>query len=161
MNLNIQKLMRDGREPAVGSVEFDFSSHDFMGFCVEKPVKFSFVAQPEENAVKLTFHLEALIQADCARCLDRLSREQVVDKTYLIHAADLLDEFPELPLVGAELDLEELAYGELVLEVPQVMVCSEDCQGLCAQCGKRSEQCECPQQETGDPRLQILKQLLN
>ena len=161
MTFNIQKLMGNKDKQVTGSTEFDFSSWDFAGYSVVGPVSFSFVAVPENNAVKLSIQLDAKVEAECVRCLKPLCREQHVEKTYVVDAAEFQNEFPELPLVNGELDLQELAYGELVLEVPMILLCKEDCQGLCAGCGKLKQDCDCPPQEQGDPRWQILKQLLN
>ena len=69
----------------------------------------------------------------------------------------------ELPLrPDGKLDVRELAYTELVLEVPTVLLCSDDCAGLCPVCGNRKP-CSCRHETSGsvDERLSILKQLLN
>ena len=69
----------------------------------------------------------------------------------------------DLPLrPDGKLDVRELAYTELVLEVPTVLLCSDDCAGLCPVCGNRKP-CSCRHETSGsvDERLSILKQLLN
>ena len=46
------------------------------------------------------------------------------------------------------------------LEIPNALVCSEDCQGLCQFCGRpKAENCGCEDKQI-DPRLLVLKQLL-
>lgn len=160
MVLNIQKLLRSKAEPEIGVSSFDISNHDFPGFRIEKPVQLQYEAVPEGDAVRLTISLKAEVATECARCLEPLIRSETIEKTYMIRANDLAEEFPDLPFVDGKLSLEEFTYTELVLEVPAVIVCSEDCLGLCVQCGKPKEVCQCEPQEEGDPRLQILKQLL-
>ena len=69
----------------------------------------------------------------------------------------------DIPLrPDGKLDVRELAYTELVLEVPTVLLCSDDCAGLCPVCGNRKP-CSCRHETSGsvDERLSILKQLLN
>ena len=47
-------------------------------------------------------------------------------------------EEPELPFdENGRLDVRELCYQELVMEVPTVLLCSDDCAGLCPICGRR------------------------
>ena len=56
---------------------------------------------------------------------------------------------------------EELAREEILLEVPSVLLCSEDCLGLCPVCGQKRP-CGCaPREAETDPRLSVLKQLLS
>ena len=49
------------------------------------------------------------------------------------------------PLTGDELDLEPLARDAVLLELPLAPLCSEDCRGLCPQCGANwnTEPCDC------------------
>ena len=59
--------------------------------------------------------------------------------------------------------VRELRTPSLCLEVPTVLLCSDDCAGLCPVCGCRKP-CSCRHETSGcpvDERLAILKQLLN
>ena len=68
----------------------------------------------------------------CARCLEERTRRFHVIKTYCVREADLSDPDAELSFTpDGKLDVRELAYTELVLEVPTVLLCSDDCAGLC------------------------------
>lgn len=167
MELNLQKLLRGTDYPVEGSEQYDFSDRDFSQFAMEGPVLLAYHAQHETGGVQLTIGLAATVLAACARCLGDIRRAWRVDKTYHISAADMREEFPDLPFTPAGgIDLEELAYGELVLEVDSVLLCKPDCAGLCPECGQRKAECRCggasaeEAADTGDPRLQILKQLL-
>ena len=59
------------------------------------------------------------------------------------------------------LDLDELVVSDVVLTLPSKILCSDDCKGLCPQCGKDLNQgsCECTESK-GDPRFDVLNQLL-
>jgi DUF177 domain-containing protein len=58
-----------------------------------------------------------------------------------------------------EIDLDELVLEQLELSLPSRVLCREDCQGLCPQCGAdlNTEKCNCP--ENIDPRWQALADL--
>ncbi|MGH7790518.1 MAG: YceD family protein [Candidatus Binatia bacterium] len=57
---------------------------------------------------------------------------------------------------GDEIDVSPLVRERLMLSLPTLPLCREDCQGLCPQCGRNLNQgaCGCP--AVGDPRLAIL-----
>lgn len=60
------------------------------------------------------------------------------------------------------LDLNELVRQDLMLALPLVPLCRNDCQGLCPSCGKNwnDGDCDCQEDEL-DPRFAVLKQLLD
>ena len=60
-----------------------------------------------------------------------------------------------------KLDLDDFLYTEVIVNLPLKHLCSEDCKGLCAKCGKDLNEgdCGCPKKEI-DPRLAILQKLL-
>lgn len=61
-----------------------------------------------------------------------------------------------------QLSLDELARADILLELPSKYLCREDCRGLCPMCGKNLNEglCGCHTDRT-DPRLEVLKQLIN
>jgi len=60
---------------------------------------------------------------------------------------------------GEKIDLEPLLREQFVLAVPYAPLCSEDCKGLCPQCGidRNTSSCNC--EKPIDPRLAALKGL--
>ena len=60
------------------------------------------------------------------------------------------------------LDLEDTVRTDVLLELPGKVLCSEDCKGLCCQCGKNLNEgsCTCEKKQI-DPRLAVLSQLLD
>lgn len=160
--LNIRQLLRQEGDAARGSATFNYEQRDFLGFAVEGPVALSWQAKPSGDAVRFDLTVEATIKADCVRCLKPFIHQEVIEKTYDIRLEDLEGEYPEYPAtLDGLLDLEEMAYGELVLEVSSVLVCSEDCEGLCAECGQPRQSCTCGGEAQRDPRWQALWHLLD
>lgn len=160
--LNIRLLLREQGDAAHGSAVFNFEQRDFLGFDVEGPVQVSWSAKPSGDAVRLDLTVQATIKAECVRCLNPFTRQETIEKTYDIRLEDLEGEYPEYPAtLDGLLDLEEMAYGELVLEVTSVLVCGEDCEGLCAGCGQPAAQCTCEGKAPRDPRWQALWHLLD
>ena len=63
------------------------------------------------------------------------------------------------PFTGDELDLEPLARDAVLLELPLAPLCSEDCKGLCPQCGANWNVTTCACVAPGDPRWSVLDTL--
>jgi uncharacterized protein len=58
------------------------------------------------------------------------------------------------------LDLAEVVRQAIFVTLPMHPLCTEECTGLCSQCGQnlKDGRCECTT-EVADPRFEILKQL--
>lgn len=160
--LDVRKLLRPNAQGAAGDENFDFSSCDFDGFTVAGPVALHWQAAPSGRDVKVELDITATLSAECARCLAPASQPLHIQKDYRISEEDLRDDFPQLPLSPAGLlDLQEMTYGEIVIESPPAILCREDCEGLCGRCGAAQSECRCQAEPEGDPRLQVLRTLLN
>lgn len=159
--LDIRGMLLERQEPAQGEEVFDLSGRDFSGFSVPQPVRVSYTAAVKNGEVLLRLQFTAGLSAECARCLSPAVMDLPVNLEAHLREGDWQQPVPELPLdANGVLDLEELTYGEVVLEAPQVVLCSDECEGLCARCGQPKTVCQCPAEAEGDPRLAALKELL-
>jgi uncharacterized protein len=107
---------------------------------------------------------------ECARCLEPfempvaddfrifLTRKfnELTDKVVDLSKEDL----DESELVGEEIDLGAVLREQMILQIPIKPVCSEQCMGLCPECGQNLNlgSCSCLKSSI-DPRLVKLKQL--
>ncbi len=87
------------------------------------------------------------------------------NKTFVHDLAQTLvdegnDDYIETPDFTVELD--EVVITDILLNLPQKNLCKEDCKGLCPTCGVNlnTGSCACSG-KTVDPRLEILKQLMD
>lgn len=107
--------------------------------------------------------LQALIEAECVRCLTTIDQSLATEFTELY--AFSLRSTSESELILPEdghIDLGPLAREYLVLEIPINPLCRPDCHGICAVCGEpQGDQFHVHEVESGDPRLAVLKTLLN
>jgi uncharacterized protein len=108
--------------------------------------------------------VSAPVTGECARCLDPLTDRIEVPVSELFaypdSATDDTTDPEEVSRVVDELiDLEPLVRDGVLLALPQVPLCREDCPGLCAQCGgKRAELGPDHRHEIIDPRWAALEQ---
>ncbi len=106
----------------------------------------------------------AEITGECARCLDPMTDRLEVALTELFaypqSATDDTTEPGEVSRIVADLvDLEPVVRDAVILALPQVPLCREDCPGLCPECGGRRAELEPDHgHETMDPRWAVLKQ---
>jgi uncharacterized protein len=112
------------------------------------------------------------VQIECGRCLtwielpvdSNFKLEYVTQEDYLAQQADELTE-DDLDLTvfdGEIIDIDALVTEEILLTVPDHILCKDDCKGICPGCGadRNSVDCGCKTAEV-DPRWAGLKELVN
>ncbi len=166
MQFDLRSFLENARVPYKVHFLADLSQADFGGYTLAAPAECDFTATPTAVGAALLLCVKAQIHAECARCLEPIQREYAFEREYNVRMRDVEDPDFELPCQEKGcLDLEELVFQELIFEVPTVLLCSPDCQGLCPICGKKKAAgCTCQPTDNAAPadaRLSILKQLLS
>ncbi len=151
---------------APGSVAFSYES-DISDMSFDSVSEFLTPLRAEGQVVNsagvltLTATLNVKMLCVCDRCGLEYEEEKVLDFTAKL-AEDLEDEEnPDIYLIeNNKADLDEIVMTAFVLDMDTKFLCSEDCPGLCHQCGKplRDGPCDC--KKDIDPRLAVLGQLL-
>lgn len=115
-----------------------------------------------------------VVELDCSRCLSpySLNVEAAIEEELPLtdrgpesppddEKAELPEEEKEPLFVDNVFDLEELLRQSILIAVPIKPVCSEECKGLCARCGRNlnEQPCTCPPEEAASP-FAILASLL-
>ena len=166
MQFDLKKFYETAKRPYDVQFELDLSGREFYGARLPKPVEAQFTAAVTAEGVLVTLKAEAEVHGECAWCLDPVRQQCAVNTEWSVRERDLDDPDFELPLdEKGKLDVDEWLYQEFTFEIPTVLVCSADCQGLCPECGSKKGACTCHKaEEEGQPldaRLSILKSLLN
>jgi uncharacterized protein len=116
---------------------------------------------PQGLLVQVKMH--ATVLSECVRCLSDFQQSLDIDFTelYAFSLRSVTDSGLLLPEDG-HIDLTPLVREYMLLEVPISPLCSPDCKGLCPVCGENLNETSCDHDsEGGDPRLSILKSLLD
>lgn len=110
---------------------------------------------------------QAKLRFSCDRCMEPVEEQMEFKISERFRKEDpFLDDAEKNPdiliLDGTTIDLSDLVYDNLFLNLPSKHLCREDCKGLCPVCGRNLNigSCSCEQQQT-DPRFDILDSLLN
>ena len=140
---------------------------------------------PEGSDVDLDLRLESVVEgvlvsgtvrarvdAECARCLEPVSWDEIADIQELFvyppqdargHRVDVEagDEEDAPPVIEDDLiDLEATVRDAVVLRLPIAPLCREDCPGLCVECGALLASDPGHRHEVQDPRWAALEALL-
>lgn len=125
----------------------------------------------DEVTVDLTGKLNAIIEAQCSRCgcatfseVDedffytfRLGK----DSTHDLEELECGDEDIETVYIDKpEISIDEILLEQLILSIPEKLLCTKQCRGICPGCGAllNSEQCNCDIDLTDSP-FAVLKHL--
>ena len=162
MLVNLNKVFQGEEKYKQLSLEFDFSGEDIsFDASFTKPVKADVELRKGRGETFIKLRVLADAQCSCARCLKLFNREFDFSQEFVVTPDILTQPDPEIPVSSDNtLDVKQLVMQELSLEIPVALVCREDCQGLCQYCGRpKEENCDCQSKQI-DPRLLVLKQLL-
>lgn len=124
----------------------------------KKPMVFQFTNLGKKRILMNTV-IEMALLMPCDRCLElvrqdfhiEVTREFNMEETEA-HRIDALDETNFIS--GNSLDVDKLVYGEILLELPMKILCSESCKGICNRCGTNLNHgtCDCDTRLL-DPRM--------
>jgi uncharacterized protein len=96
---------------------------------------------------------------------DRCGAEFISTKDMAVNALVIAEEDSEAPeafvLDGDLLDMDDVLETALILDMETKFLCSEDCMGICPDCGKNLNEGPCGCRKKADPRLAVLEQLLD
>lgn len=133
----------------------DVNEYELGGRVLELPqgMDFDLVLTNAGEGILATGILRAHVLASCDRCLDEAAFDVAgeVDEYYLFHEPDegVLEEDeeegPDYSLIGpnSTIDLGDALASAFVMEIPYVILCKEDCAGLCPVCGENLNHVDC------------------
>jgi len=164
MLLELAKIMDQPGGVVPFSCDMDFSELDFGGSCpASEPVTAVGQVRNEAGVLLLTAALDTTLHCVCDRCAGEFDRPFHLDARAVL-VQELMDDSNEdeetFCLQGDAADLDEILTTVFVLNMETKFLCSEDCKGLCAVCGKNLNEGPCDCKPEPDPRLAVLAQLL-
>lgn len=165
MIIDIDRLPKKGLKV---QKDFEFLSLDLVeeSAVFLEPVHAEVAIKKLGEEISIKGRIKIRLSFNCSRCL--VPFEFPIDSRF-----DLVCLPEELDVVKEELDsedmnkffyysrkidLKEVVLEQLNLTFPVKPLCSEDCQGICPNCGKiiRKGECSCVRSDS-DPRLEKLK----
>ena len=168
----IVDLLNVGDRP----IQFDFQIEpdkvDLDSETIRILSKVNVSGELRRNSAKteVTGLVRAPLEIDCTRCLAPVKRDLDIAFQVDFIGRELFPDIKETHLEsgdldtdvieGNELDLTALAREQILLNLPEQVLCREDCKGICPTCGAdlNENECECREDDI-DPRWSALKDL--
>lgn len=135
---------------------------------LEDPLGTDVVAIPRGRELRLSVRLEsvhegilvtasgvAIADAECARCLEPIEEEIEIELLELFHYQSQDED--DFVIEQDKVDLEQALIDAVVPNLPIKPLCSEDCPGLCADCGENLDIGTHNHERPIDPRFDALK----
>lgn len=135
---------------------------------LENPLGTDVVAVPKGRELKLFVRLEsvhegilvtvsgdAVADTECSRCLEPMQEEIEIELQDLFHYQP--KEEDDFAIEQDRVDLEQALIDAVVPNLPIKPLCSEDCPGLCADCGEKLDVGVHNHEKPIDPRFDALK----
>lgn len=168
MNLDLREF---DSFPAEFSVEFEADNADFgiPGVAFRDLMNVRLNIQQVREEYYCHGVVTVPVEEECSRCLEIFDTELTGELSFIIKtenaqavmATDSAAEVVTIKVSEPVVDLNELIKEALLLSLPMKPLCSDDCKGLCANCGANlnEETCDCDVEEI-DERWEGLKDLL-
>lgn len=153
----------------------DLSVEEIEDIKLTAPISGSININSTGNVLLLNGEIDTEVELTCNRCGINYQQplHAEIEEDFMINSPqerhDVLtveedDDAPDTRLFNAgtvELNLDELIRQSVLLAIPIKPLCSEDCPGLCTNCGNPLSEgpCNC-QHDDINPRMAILQKLL-
>jgi uncharacterized protein len=149
MEMNVKSIPPEG-ETLSGVEPASIMELDEPDVRFEHEIEYKFLAQIQDNALLVTGQLSTSATLFCSRCLQVFEQPLRV-RQFVFHKELQGEDFVDLTA-----NLRE----DIILELPQRVLCTQGCKGLCPHCGKdlNKASCRCKKSE-GDLRWQALDDL--
>lgn len=126
-------------------------------------LKFSCI---ESGKAQIHGKAQVILEMNCDRCLKEVEKKIELDFFREVFAPDEMtegtDDDDQNFMEGYQLNVEDLIYSEILLNLPTKVLCRKDCKGICRQCGKDLNEGECGCDTfIPDPRMAVIKDIFN
>lgn len=128
----------------------------------KSPVKVSGRVVNSAGVVSVEAAASFDLSLECDRCAAAITKHLDVPVRHVLVTELNDDTNDELILLESlRFDLDKLVTDDIFLSLPFKFLCSNDCKGVCPQCGQNLNVSQCSCKKPVDPRLEALKQLLD
>lgn len=124
------------------------------------------IANRENKQLLIQGVADLTVSIPCSRCLEEVPKDIhfSIDKELKIEDSAVADEDMEDIdyLIGLNLDIDKFVYGEILVNWPMKVLCSNGCKGICRVCGMNLNKgnCDCQRTEL-DPRMAAIQDVFS
>ena len=149
----------DGRKLTI-EAELDFAEASGSGVTFLSPVCVEGIFSNIGGSIELSGTVSCKLGYVCDRCCETYEADFECSLDELFKKEDTRndDNNPDaVILAGTVVDIDEIVFNNIIVNLPLKHLCKEDCKGLCANCGQNlnNGECECDTRPV-DPRFDAL-----
>ena len=160
------------QEGKVKKLETELEMDKFISrlgsFPITKKEPMSFVfTNVGGGKVMIEADIDIVLNIPCDRCLEDVRTQLKIQTSREVDLSDSLSEeeraLDETDFIsGTDFDAEKFAHGEILVNLPMKVLCSESCKGICNRCGTNLNHgsCGCDTTEL-DPRMAKALEVFN
>lgn len=162
LNVPFSEISEHGVEYEI--VDFSWIPDDLVGQTGSASAQIR-LTKKNDNTVELRGKLQVGVSLECDRCLRQYTFQidspmslvlEVAEKVahWKLHGMDIAEvELETVLLDSPVVNLAELLREQLLLALPEKLLCREDCFGLCMQCGENlnERKCNCSKRVDSSP----------
>lgn len=157
MKIDLKRLFDNEGEKLSLKEELNLSDFEQWGEKpFKKPVLVNITIQNRAGIVTMDYTADYKLETVCSRCLEEIVKEESKHFSHTL-VTELNDDYSDEYVVVEDnkLDVTELVFTDIILELPIKILCSADCKGICQGCGKNlnKEKCVCKPDDWADERL--------
>ena len=176
--------IRKSGEPRIENFELDLDGTvEYWGqnYAPSSPLRARVTASRASGGIVVRVELDCEFSVSCYRCLEETGIAIKGDMRYIfsLRQPEASDEetsrsaddgagetgggedIISIDPLKAEINMTPYIWETMILNLPQRVMCAENCRGLCGVCGSNRNEMECGCAENdSDPRLEVLNKLL-
>ncbi len=163
MFLELEPIFNNVGEKLSFDYELDLSSMEINTvYPFAAPVKVCGSVYNRAGVVQLEATADFVYSAPCDRCAQPTAVDLSIPVEHCLVTSLNNEDNDELILIDDfRFNLDELITEDILLDLPTRHLCKEDCKGVCQYCGKNLNHDSCSCSAPLDPRLAVLRQLLD
>lgn len=132
----------------------------------KKPMLFK-ISGIDGRKVRISAEIELTLVIPCDRCLEDVKNQIKINTSKEVDLSETEEErkksLDDIDYIdGTTFDAEKFAYGEILVNLPMKVLCSENCKGICNRCGTNLNHgnCGCDTTEL-DPQMAKALEVFN
>ena len=164
MKINLINLLNGEQDSLSVDYTLDLSNLIYSSYSpVKEPVSISGRLYSKADVLYLDLKIEFRFCGVCDRCAEEIEKDFAIKiNKIIVEELQNIDNDDDYIVVDNQLlDLDELVNEEVSLSLPSKILCSDDCKGLCPNCGTNLNVNKCDCKGDVDPRMAALLQLLD
>ncbi len=118
-----------------------------------------------KNKVHITGKVDIVLEIPCSRCLEdvpvAISFDFDKDIDFDIDSDNDSEDMEDMSFVdGHQIDVDQMLYSEILMNIPMKTLCKEDCKGICNVCGMNLNKGDCKcDRFVPDPRMAAISDI--